>query len=161
MKRSPRNSRNRPRRLGRFATIGALVLGSGLAAGWLAGTADAKAADSGQEEVAPNLTPKAAEAVKKAREYKGAAHGVAGVKAAKDRRTGRLRQPEPGELPPSRSTGRVTEVVVQPDGSVRAYLGDEFLNDTVAVKTEDGRIAVRCAPDAESSLEHAAHLEVK
>lgn len=161
MKRSLRNSTKGPRRLKRFAMIGALVLGSGMAAGWLADAADAKDAGNSQEEVAPNLTPKAAEAVRKAREYQGAAHGIAGVKAAKDRRTGRLRQPDPGELPPSKSTGRVTEVVVQPDGSVRAYLGDEFLNDTVAVKTEDGRIAVRCAPDAESSLEHAAHLEVK
>jgi len=160
MKRSPRNSTKGSRRLARFAMIGALVLGSGVAAGWLASPADAKDAGNSQEEVAPNLTPKAAEAVRKAREYRGAADG-AGVKAAKDRRTGKLRQPAPGELPPAKPTGRVTEVVVQPDGSVRAYLGDEFLNDTVAVKTEDGRVSVRCAPGAESSLEHAAHLEVK
>jgi hypothetical protein len=58
-------------------------------------------------------------------------------------------------------TGRTTRVVVRPDGSLRAYLGDEHMTDMVAVKSH-GRVATTCSHGADLSAAHAAlHGEEK
>jgi hypothetical protein len=99
------------------------------------------------ETRSPKLTPKAAEAVKQARKQKApTVPAASGLKASRNPETGELRAPEAGELGPSPSTGAKTRVVVQRDGSLRAYLGDEHLSDLVAVKKSDGSVAVQCGP---------------
>ena len=138
-------------------------LGAGVIA--LAATfamAGAGSADSGPKK--KPLTPKAAQAVENARSYKAPAPGLSGSRVAKDPVTGEFREPVAGELPDAATggSGRATKVVVQPDSSVRAYLGDEFLTDMVAVRNADGTISMKCAHgDAPQTRDHQHRAEVK
>jgi hypothetical protein len=111
----------------------------------------ASASDTRTESKPPTLTPKAAEAVIKARQYSGS-HTQ--LNAAAGAQSGR----PAAENPASRST----RVVVRPDGSLRAYLGDEHMNDLVAVKKADGEVSTQCAPGADPKVaERHLHAEVK
>ena len=68
----------------------------------------------------------------------------AGIKAGKDSETGELRAPTAEEdqaLTDGRQTTRETVVLLRADGSATAILGDEFMQDTVAMKKADGSIA--------------------
>lgn len=118
------------------------------------------------ERVRPKkkLTPKAAEVLENARRYKAStAPASSGLKAAKDPDTGEFRAPAAGELRPSATgTGRTTTFVARPDGSVRAYLGDEHLTDLAAVKNADGSVTTHCGPLAQPTGAKAApSAEVK
>jgi len=103
------------------------------------------------------LSPKAAEAVKRARSGASAvkAPATSGMKAAKDD-DGRLRAPTKEEeaalaTPSSDFPVRVTTVRVNDDGSVIAKLGDEMMSDLVAVKGADGKVTTGCTPHTDSS----------
>jgi hypothetical protein len=112
----------------------------------------ARAAEPG----ASKLSPKAAEAVKRARSGAAVkAQATSGMKAAKDD-DGRLRAPTKEEeaalsAPSSAGPVRVTTVRVNDDGSVIATLGDEMMSDLVAVKGADGKITTGCTPHTDSS----------
>lgn len=114
-------------------------------AGFLVASDSVARPDSGAR-----LTPKAAAALKQARQHGGAVHfpsAVAGVQ----------QQGSESGVPQ-----RTTRVVVRPDGSLRAYLGDDHMTDMVAVKGTDGKVAATCAHDGGQHLhEHAVPAEVK
>jgi hypothetical protein len=107
-----------------------------------------------EESGAAKLSPKAAEAVERARSAQPVkAPATSGLKAAKND-DGRLRAPSSDEDAALRggSDGpvRVTSVRVNSDGSVVATLGDEHLSDLVAVKGADGKVTTVCTPHPES-----------
>ena len=94
----------------------------------------------------PKLTPKAAAAVKQAREAKPITRvPVAGLKAAKDPGAKTVRKPTRAEDAALGTTPVTpTTVTVNPNGSVTAFLGDEHLSDLVVVKQADGSLATTC-----------------
>ena len=109
-----------------------------------------------EEPGASKLSPKAAEAVKRARSTAAVqAPATAGLKAAKGD-DGQLRAPTKEEeaalaAPSGAGPVRVTTVRVNADGSVIANLGDETMSDLVAVKGADGKVTTGCTPHTESS----------
>ena len=114
-------------------------------AGFLIGSDSVARSDSGAQ-----LTPKAAEALKQARQHGGAIHLPSAVAGAQE-------QGSEAGVP-----RRTTRVVVRPDGSLRAYFGDDQMTDMVAVKRTDGKVSATCAHDGGQHLhEHAAGAEVK
>ena len=96
------------------------------------------------------LTPKAAEAVRLSRQSLGAVQASSALAGAQAQGavTGSVRQ--------------TTTVVVRPDGSLRAYFGEEHMNDMLAVKGSDGKVTATCAHGGGQHLhEHAVRAEVK
>ena len=94
------------------------------------------------------LTPKAAEAVELARAGQAAeSQATAGARKGTD--PGPKKDVKPGELAAPYAAPRKTEVFIQWDGSLVATLGDEYMEDLVAVKKEDGSISTQCATDAD------------
>jgi hypothetical protein len=72
-----------------------------------------------------------------------------GVRAAKNEDTGELRTPtaeEEAQLADRGPKMRDTYVLFRADGSVTALLGDEFMDDAVAVKNADGSMTTSCVP---------------
>ena len=95
------------------------------------------------------LTPKAAEAMTKSRH-------VDAVQASSALAGAQEQAPEAG------TSRRTTRVVVLPDGSLRAYFGEEHMNDLVAVKRSDGKVSATCAHEGGLHLhDHALQAEVK
>lgn len=95
------------------------------------------------------LTPKAAAAVKKAREARPAnkAPAPAGLKAAKDTDATTVRTPTPDEdAELGSSPATPTTVYVGANGSLTAVLGDEFMSDLAVVKNSDGTLTTSCGP---------------
>jgi hypothetical protein len=69
---------------------------------------------------------------------------------------------KPGELAARYATPRRTEVFVQPDGSIIATLGDEHMEDLVAVRKPDGSVSMECAKGLDPrNLESRATTEEK
>jgi hypothetical protein len=108
------------------------------------------------------LTPKAAEVVKKARQYEAATSPVVGGSStalnAAARQGASAGATQAAWSPVS---ARRTRVVVRPDGSLRAYLGEEHMTDLVAVKNAGG-VSTTCATDADlKALESRLRADVK
>ena len=97
------------------------------------------------------LTPTAAEAVKQARQYETTVMTSAASQDQGGNTSSGVNVP-----------GRRTRVVVRPDGSLRAYLGEEHMNNLVAVRSTDGRISTTCGTDADpKTVETSARAEEK
>ena len=107
------------------------------------------------------LTPKAAEAVELARAGQAAdSQATAGARKGTD--PGPKKDAQPGALAAPYAAPRKTEVFIQGDGSLVATLGDEYMEDLVAVKKADGSISTQCATDADiHALENRPASEEK
>jgi hypothetical protein len=107
------------------------------------------------------LTPRAAEAVALARAAQPVdSEATEGARKGTD--PGPKKTVKPGELAARYAAPRNTEVFVQRDGSVIATLGDEHMEDLVAVRNPDGSMSMQCAKDLDSrTLENRAATEEK
>jgi hypothetical protein len=76
----------------------------------------------------------------------------AGAQVVKDADTGRVRQARPGELPEA-PIGRATQIINYPDGSAVAIVGDDLMNESVAVKNADGSVSLQHGTDAQTHAE--------
>jgi hypothetical protein len=125
---------------------------------WIASDSLART-DSG----ARKLTPKAAEVVKKARQYEASAsHVVVGSSAAMAATDGQGSPAGADQRATNSTSARRTRVVVRPDGSLRAYLGEEHMTDLVAVKHASGGVSTTCATDADpKALEGKLRAEIR
>ena len=89
---------------------------------------------------------------------------ASGIKGGKDSDTGELRAPTAEEdqaLTSGRQKTRETVLLLRADGSATAILGDEFMQDTVAVKRPDGSIATFDVPHGTTLPAAAPAAETK
>jgi hypothetical protein len=118
----------------------------------------------GTDSGARKLTPRAAEVVRQARQYEAAASQVVGGFSAAAAAIGGQAPAGVGQPGSASAAGsaRRTRVVIRPDGSLRAYLGDEHMTDLVAVKSAAGDVSTTCATDADpKAFERTLRAEVR